>query len=442
MDKSACIDPYLRCAFYGACQTVFGFENACVIAHSPQGCQLSADVAFRWQQADYTLTEVLCSKLCEDEIVHGGEDTLRRTIADAENYDVPLVFVVSACGPEIVGDNIEAVAEEMESAVDFQIVPIAAPGFLGSQYQGTDIALETLINRFAENEKENENKKEKKENTVCILAPHASGNPTWPGDLYWVKTVFAALDVDVTSVLTYHSSLADVNNIMSCETCVVLSHDAGLKAASLLTDHNIEWLCQDTPLPIGFENTRQFLERLGTRFDAEKTVESLIEKGEQNVIQNLRRRGLRVEFFNKVSTAVVADNTIGIPLLRFLTEDLEMIPELVLLRSDTGKLLAEQEIKDLQINPEFNCGIEVYQVKEYLKRVDPTCVVGSNIERHLAKELDIPLSFEIIYPVLEYRMTDKQYFGYTGMLNLIEIIQNQWWNRWKSKSKRYTSKWL
>ncbi|MBU7030287.1 MAG: nitrogenase associated protein, partial [Theionarchaea archaeon] len=118
-----------------------------------------------------------------------------------------------------------------------------------------------------------------------------------------------------------------------------------------------------------------------------------------------------------------------------------MIPELVLLRSDNGRTLAEREIKTLQINPEFKCGVDVYQVKEYLKTVNPTCVVGSNIERHLAQELNIPLSFEIVYPVLEYRMTDRQYFGYRGMLNLIEIIQNQWRNKWKSKRKRYKSKW-
>jgi nitrogenase molybdenum-iron protein beta chain len=434
--SSKCIDPYLRCAFYGACQTAFGFEDACVIAHSPQGCQLSADVAFRWQQADYTETEVLCSKLCEDEIVHGGEDTLRRTILDAETYDVPIVFIVSACGPEIVGDNIEAVAEEMEFQVDFQIVPIAAPGFLGSQYKGVDIALDALIRRvLADTDTETE------ENTVCVLAPHASGNPTWPGDLVWVKTIFYALNIEVKSVLTYHSSLKDLESILSCETCIVLSHDAGEKAAEVLSHHGIEWICKDTVLPIGFGNTREFLEILGKRFDCEKKIEDIIEKGEKKVIQNLRRRGLQVEFFNKVSTALVVDNTIGIPLLRFLTEDLEMIPEVVLLRSDTNKHLAEREIKRLQINPELECGVEVYQVKTYLENVNPTCVVGSNIERHLAQELGIPLSFEVITPVLEYRMIDRQYFGYDGMLTLIEIIQNQWWNRWKSKRKRYESKW-
>ena len=429
-----CIDPYVRCAFFGACLTAFGFEDSCVIAHSPQGCQLSADVAFNRQRADSAVTERLCSKLCEDEIVHGGEETLKKTILDARSCGAPLVFVISACGPEIVGDNIVSVAEEMEGVVDFQIIPVQAPGFLGSQYMGVDIALKTVIERFF-------TESEKIENTVCVLAPHASGNPTWHGDFYWVKDVLSQLDVEVKSVLTCNSSLDDVRNGSTCETCIVLSHDAGRTSAELLSKYGIEWVAKDIPLPIGFENTRTFLESLGKQFDCEKKVDSIVEKGEKYVINTLRRRSLEVEFFNKVSAAVVADSTIGIPLLRFLTEDLEMIPELVLLHTNNCQDLAEQEVARLHIGAELQCGIDVYQVKKYLEDIKPTCVVGSNIEKHLAQELAIPLHFEVISPVLQFRMIDRAYFGYDGMLNLIEIIQNQWWNRWKSKKRQYQSKW-
>jgi nitrogenase molybdenum-iron protein alpha/beta subunit len=434
--ESACIDPYVRCAFYGACLTAFGIENACVVAHSPQGCQLSADVAFRRQQADYTVTERLCSKLCENEIVYGGEETLKRTIVEAQPYNVPLVFVISACGPEIIGDDIRSVAKEMEPRVDFQIIPVRAPGFLGSQYKGVDVTLEALIQRFSAG-----CTSEKSENTVCIIAPHASGNPTWQGDLAWLKDVFSLLHVDVQCVLTCRSSLEDLKNMTCCETCIILSHEAGRTAAELLQNEGVEWLARDIPLPLGSSNIRRFLESLGKRFDCEKTVDDIIERGEKHVVANLRRRGLEIEFFHKVSTAVVADSTIGIPLLGFLTEDLEMIPEVVLLHTGNAQSLAEQEISRLQIAPELHCGVEVYQTKKVLENADVTCVVGSNIETHLASELKIPLSFEIITPVLQYRMVDRAYLGYEGMLNLIEIIQNQWWNRWKSRKKQYRSRW-
>ena len=100
---------------------------------------------------------------------------------------------------------------------------------------------------------------------------------------------------------------------------------------------------------------------------------------------------------------MVADSTIGIPLLGFLTEDLEMIPELVLLHSDGSQNLAEKEVQRLHIDPVLQCGVEVYQVKKHLEEISPTCVVGSNIERHLARELGIPLHFEVISPILQYQ---------------------------------------
>jgi len=52
--EDKCHDPYLRCAFYGAAQTVMGVSGSCTLAHSPQGCYLLAERAFEWQNEDYT----------------------------------------------------------------------------------------------------------------------------------------------------------------------------------------------------------------------------------------------------------------------------------------------------------------------------------------------------------------------------------------------------
>jgi len=91
-------------------------------------CQL-VEAAFGWQDADYTETELLCTKLCEDEIVHGGEELLARTILEARELEVPIMFVLTSCGPEIVGDDIIAVCEDMRPQVDFEIVPIECAGY-------------------------------------------------------------------------------------------------------------------------------------------------------------------------------------------------------------------------------------------------------------------------------------------------------------------------
>src|SRR5512139_3898795 len=97
--EARCHDPYLRCALYGAAQTALGITGCCVLSHSPQGCYQLVNAAFDWQDADYTETLTLCTKLCETEIVHGGEELLARTILEAQGLNVPIMFVVTACGP-------------------------------------------------------------------------------------------------------------------------------------------------------------------------------------------------------------------------------------------------------------------------------------------------------------------------------------------------------
>ena len=32
-------------------------------------------------------------------------------------------------------------------------------------------------------------------------------------------------------------------------------------------------------------------------------------------------------------------------------------------------------------------------------------------------------------------------FGYRGILNLLECIQNEWSDRWRSKERRYAARW-
>jgi len=438
MQTDRCQDPYLRCAFYGAAQTLLGVRDSCLLAHSPQGCQLLVDTAFGWQHADYTETKVLCTKLCEAEIVHGGEDLLSRTIREATAYDVPVVFVLSACGPEIVGDDLAGVCRRVQPEVPFQLVPIPCPGFSGSQYLGVDIALDILIGQFAHQAHE------KLPRSVCLIAPHANANPTWHGDLAWVRQVLEQMGAAVVSVLTHDTPHSELGRMASAQYSLVLSHDAGQKAADrLAAEHGVQQLCSELPLPIGLSNAAAWLTELGEVFGSQDTVQEMIGAGERQVVEQLRRRGVEIHFFSKAEAAIVADASVGIPLLRFLSEDLEMLPRLVCLRASSreAQAMLEVECQDLGISPTVVPQADVYQVKQALRKVQVDAVFGSNLEAHLAQELGIPFGFQIVTPMARFRMTDREYMGYTGLLNLVETVQNDWWDRQKSKARRYEERW-
>ena len=434
----ACLDPYVRCALSGAAQTVLGVGDSAVLAHAPQGCNYLVDGAFSWQDCDYAKKTTLCTKLCEDEIVHGGEELLARTILEAKELDIAALFVLSACGPEIVGDDIVAVCEAVQSKVDFKIVPIECAGFRGSQYDGIDIALDVMLRALVEDERSTI------PNSVCLVAPHANANPTWMADLEWIKAVLDKLGVKVVATLTHDTRLSELENVSAAECALQLSHDAGFRAVAYLADaFGVEPLCTELPLPVGLTNTRRWLTALGERFDAERAAEVLVNKGEKMVTETCRRRWPMARFFHRTPAAIVADATVGIPLLRFATEEIELTPELVALRSAPchAERLLNEELEDLGLRPHVVLGTDVYATRRTLEAVRPLAVFGSTIERHASEGLGIPYIFEIVRPVRQFRLLNRQYFGYRGILNLLECIQNEWSDQWRSTERRYRARW-
>jgi nitrogenase molybdenum-iron protein alpha/beta subunit len=71
----------------------------------------------------------------------------------------------------------------------------------------------------------------------------------------------------------------------------------------------------------------------------------------------------------------------------------------------------------------------------------PRVVFGSTIERHAADGLGIPYVVEVVKMMRQFRMINREYFGYTGILNLFEAVQNEWTMAWRSREKRYRAKW-
>ncbi|MDD1684875.1 MAG: hypothetical protein LUQ19_03180 [Methanoregula sp.] len=434
----SCTDPYLRCAFNGAALTALGVSGSALLAHSPQGCEYLVNTAFAAQECDYMETMTLCTKLCVDEIVHGGEDILARTIREVKGLKISALFVISACGPEIVGDDIVAVCESLQPEVKFRLVPIASAGFKGSQYDGIDIALDTMLKRLV-------NRSVKKvPGSVCLIAPHANANPTWPADLAWVRQTLSRMGIPIAATLMHKTPLSEIVNAASAETSLVLSHDAGQKAAdSLSATYGMEQVCRGIPLPIGMTNTQRWLAALGERFDRQKKADEMVSEGERLVTATCRRKWPMARFLYRTPAAIVADATVGIPLVRFVTEDMEMTPAFVALYSSQRPVrdLLEAELNSLSLTPKVVYGTDVYRTRQGIREVMPRVVFGSTIERHASEGLGVAYVVEVARMMRQFRMINREYFGYTGILNLFECVQNEWTMAWRSKERRYGAKW-
>ncbi len=53
-------------------------------------------------------------------------------------------------------------------------------------------------------------------------------------------------------------------------------------------------------------------------------------------------------------------------------------------------------------------------------------VIGSSWEKYMAEELGMKIAFDLFAPTNRDIYLDKAYMGYEGMLNMLEIIGNDW----------------
>ena len=120
-----------------------------------------------------------------------------------------------------------------------------------------------------------------------------------------------------------------------------------------------------------------------------------------------------------------------------------MIPRLLCLRSclQGAKEILEHELEELALSPKVIYSADVYQSRMALGEAKPEAVFGSNIERHAAEELGIPFVFRLVSPISRFRSINREYFGYTGMLNIIECIHNDWLDRYRSRKRSYKARW-
>lgn len=424
-------DPIVSCALEGVAGIIAGIKDASIVIHSPQGCAATVNAAYDTHEVDFTRRKIGCTRLFESDVIMGASEKLKNLIRDADRaFGNKVIFVLGTCAADIIGEDLEGICRDMEGEINAKLIPIMAGGFRGNSYDGLDLGLNALLPFIKKSDV-------KVEKSVNIIAPQGSLNPTWWADLDWVKDILTTLGIKVQTVFTRDISIEDIENASMASANIILSNDIGYQFAEEMREkHDIPLILDDVPQPIGLKNTARWLRKLGEYFSVSEKVEEIIKKGEEKVMTILRRRALMmIPRYHNCRIALSADATMGIGLVRMLFEELEMIPEIILIRSDTpeGRKLLNQELSELGLSSKVAFGIDGYQIKETLKNSGLDAVFGSAWEKYMAEEVGIKIAFDVLTPTNMDIYVDKAYFGYDGMLNILEILANDWERAYRSK---------
>ncbi|WP_414470414.1 nitrogenase component 1 [Methanobacterium sp. ACI-7] len=437
-DRTSVINPLVTCQPMGAMYAVAGIRRGLPLVHGSQGC--STFVRYSFSRHFREPSEIAVTSLHEDAAVFGGRRNLISGLGNlASRFKPDLIGAISTCSSEIIGDDMvgfikiakEEMAQKMgeEAAEKVKIVPISTPSFVDSHFKGYDNAIKALVDNLAEDPTESNDK-------VNIIPGMVN-----PGDTREIKHILALMGIEgiiLTDISdpfdsplrpsatefrpfypkggTTVEEIADTAN--SCGT-ISLCNYSGSAAESLEKKYDIPKAVG--PIPIGVQNTDNFLRNLKKFTGAEIPEALLDERG--LLIDSMADLVSRYLFGRTV--AIYGDPAISAGIARFVTE-LGMIPSVVCTGVESKEF--EEEMKKVSKESDgpvdVLVGSDLRALETRLQEESVDLMIGHSDGRLFAKNLDIPL-IRVGYPVYDRVGYHRvPIVGYNGGINLIDRITN------------------
>lgn len=135
------------CSFDGASIALVPITDVAHLVHGPIACAGNSWGGRGSLSSGSTLHKMgFTTDLSENDIIFGGEKKLYKAILDIqERYQPAAVFVYSTCVTALIGDDLDAVCKAAAAKLELPVVPIHAPGFVGSKNLGNRLAGEALL---------------------------------------------------------------------------------------------------------------------------------------------------------------------------------------------------------------------------------------------------------------------------------------------------------
>lgn len=437
-DRSSVINPLATCQPLGAMYAVTGIRRGLPLVHGAQGC--STFVRYAFARHFREPSEIAVTSLHEDAAVFGGRRNLISGIGNlAIRFKPDLIGVISTCSSEIIGDDmdgfIKVAKEEMKKkmgekeAEKVKIVPISTPSFVETHFKGYDNAIKALVDNLANDPTETNEK-------VNIIPGIVN-----PGDIREIKHIMGLMSVEgiiltdisdpfdsplrpsATDMKPFYpkggTTVEEICDSSNSLGTISLCRYAGSGAVSLQKKYDVP--AAVGPIPIGVQNTDQFLRNL-KKFTGLEIPESLLdERG--LLIDSMADLASRYLFGRTV--AIYGDPAITSGIARFVSE-LGMIPSVVCTGVESKEF--EEEMK--KVSKESDGPVDVLvgsdlRALETRLQEDPVdLMIGHSDGRLFAKSFDIPL-IRVGYPVYDRAGYHRvPIVGYNGGVNLIDRITN------------------
>lgn len=211
------------CAFEGAQISLFPYADAAHLVHGPMTC-LGSSWETRATGTSYTgrdLTQMgFTTDITVNDVVFSGEEKVAASIDYImEHYSPEAVFVYATCVTAMIGDDIDLLCKQASDRHGIPVVPVHAPGFVGSKNLGSRLGGEAALAHLI-------GTKEPKKTTNFDINLIGEYNVT--GDMWQYTPLLEELGIRVLSTLSGDGRVAQIRtahraklNVIVCSKSLV-----------------------------------------------------------------------------------------------------------------------------------------------------------------------------------------------------------------------------
>ena len=148
-------EPYQSCSLFGALRIVANMDKVVSVIHGPTGCSFYARNSIIRLNGYYSASErirvpiIYSTDFNENDTIFGGVQKLKCAVSEIVEHDCPeVMFIFNSCVSEIIGEDINSVAEEMSEKYNIPVIPVHTAGFKGDHKVGMKMGNEIVFKYF------------------------------------------------------------------------------------------------------------------------------------------------------------------------------------------------------------------------------------------------------------------------------------------------------
>ncbi len=419
------INPCKTCQPVGAIYAALGVHRCMPHSHGSQGC-----VSFHRMYLTRHFKEpaiAASSSFTEGASVFGGGSNLKAAVKNIfDIYDPDIIAVHTTCLSETIGDDLNALIQDMDIPDGKLVVHTNTPSYVGSHIYGFYNMMCGFIRYLS--------KKSGVKNGKAAIFPGFVN----PGDMREMKRIAelmkasyimfpdtsGVMDAPMTGRYEMYprggTTIPEIVALGDCDTVLALGTITSEEPAEVLRkkcDVGYKLL----PLPIGISNTDAYVTALSHY--AQTEVPYALEEERGQLVDVMLDAN---QYYYKKSVAIYGDPDTVLGLTSLVLE-MGMIPKYVITGTPKSEFTRLAEALFAKYGVE-GCvakeAADLFELHQWIKSDPVDLLLGNSHGKQIARAEDIPL-VRMGFPIIDrYIHSYMPIVGYKGAMRVVELIAN------------------